>query len=54
MAPSRSPKQARTMAAVGVPRKVAAEFNRADAGTGIIRPKGKPAAKGAGRGLLGK
>ena len=39
---------------VGVPRKVAREFNKADAGTGIIRPKGKAAAKGPRRGLLGK
>ncbi|HKF60255.1 MAG TPA: hypothetical protein VKB42_02775 [Dongiaceae bacterium] len=44
--PSKSPSQARLMAAaahdpafakrVGVPRKVAKEFNRADAGTGIL------------------
>lgn len=44
--PSKSPKQARLMAAaahnpkfarkVGVPVKVAKEFNRADAGTGIL------------------
>lgn len=52
--PSTSPKQARLMAAaahnpkfakkVGVPPGVAKEFNRADAGTGILRkkkPKGK-------------
>lgn len=47
--PSKSPKQARLMAAaahnpkfakkVGVPPKVAKEFNRADAGTGVIKPK---------------
>jgi hypothetical protein len=47
--PSKSPKQARLMAAaahspkfakkVGVPAKVAKEFNRADAGTGILRRK---------------
>lgn len=50
--PSKSPKQARMMAAaahdpkfakkVGVPVKVAKEFNQADAGRGIIRPKRKP------------
>ena len=49
--PSKSPAQARLMAAaahdpafakkVGVPEKVAKEFNKADAGTGIIRPKSK-------------
>jgi len=49
--PSKSPKQARTMAAaahnpafarkVGIPTKVAKEFNRADAGKGIIKRKGK-------------
>ena len=48
--PSKSAKQARTMAAaahnpkfakkVGIPQKVAKEFNRADKGTGI-RKKGK-------------
>ena len=47
--PSKSAAQARLMAAaahdpafakrVGVPRKVAREFNRADAGTGILRRK---------------
>lgn len=46
--PSKSPKQARMMAAaahnpsfakkVGVPVKVAKEFNKADKGTGIIHP----------------
>ena len=45
--PSKTPKQARTMAAaahnpafaerMGIPVKIAKEFNRADAGTGIIR-----------------
>lgn len=49
--PSKSPKQARTMAAaahdpkfakkVGIPQKVAKDFNQADKGTGI-RKKGKP------------
>lgn len=49
--PSKSPKQARMMAAaahnpafakkVGVPVKVAKEFNKADTGTGIIKPKRK-------------
>lgn len=49
--PSKSPAQARLMAAaahnpgfarkVGVPVKVAKEFNQADAGTGIIRKKRK-------------
>lgn len=48
--PSKSAKQARTMAAaahnpkfakrVGIPQKVAKEFNRADKGSGI-RKKGK-------------
>lgn len=48
--PSKSPKQARTMAAaahnpafakkVGIPTKVAKEFNKADKGTNI-RKKGK-------------
>lgn len=47
--PSKSPKQARMMAAaahnkgfakkVGVPQKVAKEFNSADAGTGILKKK---------------
>lgn len=50
---SKSPKQARTMAAaahdpkfakkVGIPPGVARDFNRADAGTGILRKKKKPA-----------
>lgn len=49
--PSRSAKQARTMAAaahspsfakkVGIPVKVAKEFNSADAGTGILKGKKK-------------
>jgi hypothetical protein len=49
--PSKTKKQARTMAAaahnpkfakkVGIPSKVAKEFNSADAGTGILRKKGK-------------
>jgi hypothetical protein len=49
--PSKSAKQARTMAAaahnpkfakkVGIPTKVAKEFNAADKGTGRIKPKGK-------------
>ena len=49
--PSKSKKQARMMAAaahnpafarkVGVPAKVAKEFNKADAGTGILRGKRK-------------
>jgi hypothetical protein len=49
--PSVSPKQARLMAAaahnkafakkVGVPQKVAKEFNKADAGTGILKKKKK-------------
>lgn len=47
--PSKSAKQARTMAAaahnpqfarkIGIPTKVAKEFNRADAGTGRIKSK---------------
>ena len=62
--PSKSRAQARLMAAaahdpafakrVSVPRKVAKEFNKSDAGTGIIRPKGRAAAKPPGRGLLGR
>jgi hypothetical protein len=50
--PSSSPKQARTMAAaahnpafakkVGIPQKVAKEFNQADAKTGILRKKKGP------------
>lgn len=49
--PSKTPKQARTMAAaahdpkfakkMGIPKKVAKEFNKADAGTGMIKPKKK-------------
>ena len=49
--PSKSPAQARMMAAaahdpkfakkVGVPPKVAKEFNAADKGKGIIKPKRK-------------
>lgn len=49
--PSKSPKQARLMAAaahnpsfakkVGVPAKVAKEFNQADKGTGILRKRRK-------------
>lgn len=45
--PSKSPKQARTMAAaahdpgfakkVGIPQNVAQEFNQADKGTGLLR-----------------
>lgn len=49
--PSKTKKQARTMAAaahdpefakkVGIPRKVAKEFNKADKGTGILKGKKK-------------
>lgn len=49
--PSKSAKQARTMAAaahdpkfakkVGIPQKVAKEFNKADKGTGIRKAKRK-------------
>jgi hypothetical protein len=49
--PSRTPKQARTMAAaahnprfakkLGIPPSVAKEFNQADKGKGIIKPKRK-------------
>jgi hypothetical protein len=49
--PSKSPAQARLMAGaahdpefakkVGVPQSVAKEFNKADAGTGILRKKPK-------------
>lgn len=52
--PSSTAKQARTMAAaahsadfakrVGIPMSVAAEFNKADAKTGILRKKKKPSA----------
>ena len=62
--PSKSPAQARLMAAaahdpkfakrVGVPRKVAKEFNKSETGTGIIRPKGSAGKKPPGRGLLGR
>lgn len=58
--PSKSPAQARLMAAAahsptfakkaGVPQSVAKDFNAADAGTGIIRPKRKkraPSKEGA-------
>lgn len=48
--PSKTPKQARTMAAaahnpafakkVGIPQSVAKDFNQADAGTGILRKGG--------------
>jgi hypothetical protein len=51
--PSKSPKQARMMAAaahnpafakkVGVPTRVAKEFNTADKGTGILKGKRKKA-----------
>lgn len=51
--PSKSAKQARLMAAVahnpafakkvGISQKVGKEFNRADAGTGILRKKRKKA-----------
>ena len=47
--PSKTPKQARTMAAaahnpafakkVGIPQKVAKEFNKADAGKSILKKK---------------
>lgn len=50
--PSKTPAQARFMAAaahnpafakkVGVPQTVASDFNQADKGTGIIKPKKKP------------
>jgi hypothetical protein len=47
--PSKTPAQARLMAAAahtkggfgGVPQKVGKEFNRADKGKGIIKPKKK-------------
>ena len=49
--PSKSAKQARTMAAsahnpafakkMGIPMKVAKEYNKADAGTGILKKKKK-------------
>ena len=52
--PSKSPKQARTMAAaahnpafakkIGIPSGVAKEFNKADVKTGILRKK-KPVVK---------
>lgn len=48
--PSKSPAQARLMAAAahtkggygGVPQSVGREFNRADAGTGILRKPSSP------------
>jgi len=53
--PSKSSKQARMMAAaahdpafakkVGIKQSVAKDFNRADAGTGIIKPKKKRGVK---------
>ena len=58
--PSKTPKQARLMAMVahnpklakktGVPVKVARDFNKADAGTGIIKPKLKPKPKTRAKG----
>lgn len=49
--PSKTPKQARTMAAaahnpkfakkVGIPVKIAKEFNKADTGTKIFKPTGR-------------
>lgn len=57
--PSSSPAQARLMAAaahskafakkVGVPQSVAKEFNKADAGTGIIKPKKSKAERRYGK-----
>jgi hypothetical protein len=57
--PSKSKKQARTMAAaahnpkfakkVGIPQKVAKDFNDADAGTGILKGP-RPSARQASRG----
>ena len=56
--PSKTPKQARLMAMIahnprmakktGVPVKVAKEFNQADAGTGIIKPKRPHARRNSG------
>lgn len=51
--PSKTPAQARLMAAAahtpggfgGVPQSVGKKFNKADAGTGIIKPKKKQAPK---------
>ncbi len=51
--PSKSPAQARLMAAAahtpggygGVPQSVGKEFNKADAGTGIIKPKRRKKSK---------
>ncbi len=55
--PSKSAKQARTMAAaahspefakkMGIPTKVAKEFNQADKGTGVLK---KPQRRSTGRG----
>jgi hypothetical protein len=46
--PSKTPKQARAMAAachgkstIGIPKKVACEYNRHDKGTGILKGKRK-------------
>jgi hypothetical protein len=53
--PSKSPKQARLMAAaahnpafakkVGIPTKVAKEFNAADTGTGILKSKSRKSSR---------
>ncbi len=51
--PSKSPAQARLMAAAahtkggfgGVPQSVGKDFNKADKGTGIIKPKSKSRAQ---------
>jgi hypothetical protein len=61
--PSKSPAQARLMAAaahnpkfrkkVGVPQDVADDFNAADTGTGMIKPK-KKFKKGGGQFTLKK
>lgn len=60
--PSKSPAQARLMAAAahskggygGVPQKVGAEFNKADAGTGILKKKRKVSPSKYGLDSLGK
>jgi len=56
MSPSKTPKQARFMAAaahspqfakkVGIDQKTAREFNQADKGRGVIKPKTKDYGKG--------
>jgi hypothetical protein len=50
-AAAHNPKFARK---VGVPQSVAQEFNQADAGTGIIKPKKKPRHPALRGGIMGR